>query len=105
MSRTAIYLIIGASALAWVVLSVWTVRRLWQGWSTQYQRLVYKFGVRYFGIGCWLAMSIVMPLMQQDEVMSPAASAAFSLFIGFPIFLWAGYFWGRSMARFYGLAE
>ena len=105
MSRTTIYLLLGASALAWVALSIWTVRRLWRGWVTAYERLVYRLGVRWFGIGSWLLFGIVFPLMQRDATLPPAASALMTLFVGFPIFLWAGYFWGRGMALFYGLSE
>ena len=105
MSRTTIYLLLGASALAWVAFSIWTVRRLWRGWVTAYERLVYRFGVRWFGIGSWLSFGIVFPLMQRHATLPPAASVLIELFVGFPIFLWAGYFWGRGMALFYGLSE
>ena len=105
LSRTTIYTLLGASALAWIALSVWTVRRLWKHWSTDYERLVYRFGVRRFGVGSWLLFSVLFPLMERDEVTSPALSVAMTLFVGFPIFLWAGYLWGRAMARFYGLSE
>jgi len=105
MSRGSIYLLLAAFGCAWIGLTVWTVRRLWRPSSTAYERMVYHFGVRLFGIGAWVLFAIVFSLTQHDDLISPAVTAAFTLFTGLPIALWAGYFWGRGMARFYGLAE
>ena len=105
MSPTAAYLILGAGALIWVTLCVWTVRRLWRAPGTPYERIVYRFGVRGFGVGFWILFAIVSALSHRGDEISPALTAAIMLFVGFPISLWAGYFWGRGMARFYGLAD
>ncbi len=105
MSKVAIYITLGAGIVAWLVLSAWTVRRLWRGWTNDYQRMVYRFGVRFFGIGSWILFGILLPLMRPDDLIPPALSAAMTLFIGFPIFLWAGYLWGLGMATFYGLSD
>jgi len=105
MSKVTIYITLATSIVAWLALSAWTVRRLWKGWSNDYQRMVYRFGVRFFGIGGWILFGILLPLTQPDNLIPSALSAALTLFIGFPIFLWAGYVWGLCMARFYGLSE
>src|SRR6266480_5539669 len=72
MSKVTIYITLATSIVAWLSLSAWTVRRLWRGWSTDYQRMVYRFGVRFFGIGSWILFGILLPLMQSDDVISPA---------------------------------
>ena len=105
MSRGAIYLLLATFGCAWIGFTVWTVRRLWRPSSTGYERMVYHFGVRLFGIGSWLLFVILFSLTQRDDLISPAVMAAVTLFIGLPISLWAGYLWGRGMAKVYGLVK
>ena len=105
MSHIAVYTVLGALALVWLTLSFWTVRRLWRRSDTPYDRIVYRSGVRVFGIGFWIVFAILSALKRSNDSTSPVLTAAIMLFIGFPISLWAGYFWGRAMARFYGLVE
>ena len=67
--------------------------------------MVYRFGVRHVGMIAWPIFAILFALRQNDESMAPPLSAAVMLFIGFPIWLWAGYWWGRTMARVFGLSD
>ena len=95
-----------------LVLGVWTWRRLWRHpvGSDPYTVLVYRHGVRGFGVFMFVAMTFVVPLFEAERPLGTAlASPGFwgdillRALIGVPVYLWGGYWWGRAMARFAGL--
>ena|ERR1041385_9106756 len=79
----------------------WTVRRLWRRAQDPYSRMVYGFGVKAFGV-LWGAF-MVLDEARKDWRGLP--HLLLSLLTTLPIALWAGYFWGRAMAWFYGLEK
>ena len=94
-----------------LVLGIWTWRRLWRHPITDaYSTLVYRHGVRGFGVLMFLSMTFVVPLFEADSPLGPAVASprfwgdfVLRAVIGFPLWLWAGYWWGRLMAWFAGV--
>ena len=89
-----------------LALGVWSWRRLWRYPITDvYSALVYRLGVRGFGALIFLAMTVVVPVV---EAGSPLGSALRSSrfwgdvvlggAIALPVSLWGGYWWGRTIA-------
>ena len=100
--RLAITTFAAVGAL-YVLFALWTVRRLWRPARDPYTRMVYHFGVRGFGVATWVAMTVVFVTRNSISSMSVWAQAPMAAVINLPLFLWAGYVWGRLMAAFYGL--
>jgi hypothetical protein len=100
---------LGASVT--LILDIWTWRRLWRHPITDpYTVLVYRYGVRRFGLLLFVAMTFVMPLLAPDSPLGPSvASRRFwgdfilRAMVGFPLWLWVGYWVGRTLAWFSGL--
>jgi hypothetical protein len=94
-----------------LILGIWTWRRLWRHPITdRYSTLVYRHGVRGFGILMFVSMTFVVPLFEADSPLGPSiASPRFwgdfvlRAAIGVPLWLWAGYWWGRTMAWVTGI--
>lgn len=86
-------------------------RRLWRSAATPYETVVYRLGVRQWGVGTGLVFSAVQPafILRGSTTVAPywieyAALFLIYLIIGIPIWLWGGYWWGRTMATFFGLS-
>ena len=100
---------VGASTT--LILGIWTWRRLWRHPVTdRYSTLVYRHGVRRFGGLLFVAMTFVMPLFEADSPLGPSvASSRFwgdfvlRAMIGVPLWLWTGYWGGRTLAWITGL--
>ena len=100
-----------AVVVGFVWFSIWTWRRLWRPPITDpYSVLVYRFGVRGFGLFMLAAMTFTPPLSDANNPLrltlaSPDfwSQTLFSAIIGAPMSLWAGYWWGRGMAWFFGV--
>ncbi len=98
--------------LAYVVASIvatrWTWRRLWRPAADDWERVVYTLGVRQAGVGLWIFWTLVQPVWRAYDRGEPLLSrevlafAIFSAFTGW-IWLWAGYWWGRVRAGYFGL--
>jgi hypothetical protein len=103
---TILTVVIGGSA--W--LSVWTHRRLWRHpTSDPYDQLVYRHGVRGFGVFMFVAL-VLMPFISPDDDPGITNDFAFVLLqlvfmavMTWGVALWGGYWWGRAMASFFGL--
>jgi hypothetical protein len=50
--------VLAAMAVCWLVLTIWTVRRL-GSISRASDDVVYRFGVRYFGVSTWIAATAI----------------------------------------------
>src|SRR5687768_250092 len=103
---TMLIVVVGGST--W--LSVWTHRRLWrQSYSDPYDQLVYGHGVRAFGVFMFVALVLVPFISPEDDpgITNDLATAlvqlTFMSVMGWGVALWAGYWWGRAMASFFGL--
>lgn len=95
--------VLGAAWLAW---TWWTVRRLWRTGATPYERMVYRFGVRGWGLWMFAMMSLSFLARDFDPERSLGRSVLqVFLVVGTcaPIMLWGGYWWGRAMALFFRL--
>ncbi len=83
--------------------------RLWREATTPYETVVYKLGVKQWGLFMWIATSVGGPAIRLMEHVPSSnllgffRSMVLGAIIGFPIFLWGGYWWGRTMASFFGL--
>jgi hypothetical protein len=95
-----------AAAIVWAVFSIWTIQRVWlPSTCDRYSRLVHGYGVKRWGIATWLAVSLVGPAILPPGwrgLLDYLKEAIFVLFLGLPLWLWGGYFWGAMMAKFLG---
>ena len=99
---TITVLIVGA------ILGVMTVRRLWRRGRNPWERMVYDEGVRRIGIGAAVFFPILFPvvLMRTERPwFEIALVAAWLLIVGLPMWLWAGYWWGRTMAAYFKITK
>jgi hypothetical protein len=103
---TILIVVVGGSA--W--LSVWAHRRLWRhAKSDPYDQLVYGHGVRGFGVFMFVAL-VLLPFISPDDnpgitndLASALVQSTFMSVMSWGVALWAGYWWGRAMASFFGL--
>jgi hypothetical protein len=95
---------LGASVT--LLVGLWTWRRLWRHPITdRYSTLVYRHGVRGFGVLMFVTMTFVVPFFEADSPLGPGVASrrfwgdfVLRAMIGVPLWLWAGYWWGRTMA-------
>jgi hypothetical protein len=104
MSRPLSLVILITGVALYTAFIIWTVRRLWRPVVDSYSRVVYWFGVRLGGVIFWLVLSVGGSL-SSESALSPFVSTLIALYTGFPICLWGGYAFGRTMACVYGLSE
>jgi hypothetical protein len=103
--------IFAVGACTTLILGIWTWRRLWRHPVTdRYSTLVYRHGVRRFGGLMFVAMTFVMPLFEADSPLGPSVASprfwgdfVLRAMIGFPLWLWTGYWGGRTLAWITGL--
>lgn len=98
-------LLAGAAAVGRV-----TWQRLWRDDATPYGRLVYHYGVKWFGLSMWIVTSSVVPerlAQHQSELSLWWLGLAVLVYAvtSFPLALWGGYLWGRAMALFFGISR
>jgi hypothetical protein len=86
-------------AAAWLGFCAWTARRLlFRAGGAE------RKGVLMWGVPVWLAWSVTMALVDTEGgLLSPSGlwELGTSLVVGFPLFLWAGYFFGAVMGRLF----
>ncbi len=93
-----------------LILGLWTWRRLWRHPITdRYSTVVYRHGVRGFGVLMLITTTFIAPLFEADSPLGPSVASrrfwgdfVLRAAIGVPLWLWAGYWWGRLMAWFTG---
>ena len=101
MTRSVTVGLLAVGGILWLAFTGWTLRRVWRTADTPFGRMVYGLGVRGLGLTTWAVWTVLMTLWNTSNIpVRWRASAA--AFIGLPLWLWAGYFWGREMARFFG---
>ena len=83
--------------------------RIWDEPRTAYEKIVFRQGARGWGFTMWLAVGVVFPLYDAVRAHHPwqriVAQVGFEALIGFPMYLWFGYWWGRGMAAFFGVKD
>ena len=92
--------LIGTCAVS-LLLTMLSLPLLWRRATTPWARLVYVFGVRGFGLGGGLLFSVLFSRYRaegQIQLATWALQASLYFLIALPLWLWAGYLWGRSMA-------
>ena len=90
--------------VAFVALGVWSWRRLSPRADDQYSTIVYRHGVRGWGVTTWALFSAYALARQADAGLAAMLARGLAMAITFfPIFLWCGYAWGRGMAIFFGV--
>lgn len=103
MMRQLLTVVILAALFAALLLGTWSWSRLWRHDATTWDRLVYRYGVKYLGLWGGLLMAMVMA----DKVYSANLHYGQKLLIAtvgfFPIAPWIGYWWGRSIAELFGV--
>lgn len=95
---------LGAAAV--LALGVWSWRRLWRHPVTDpYSRLVYRRGVRRFGGLLFLVLTLVVPFLEPGALDAATVSSRrfwgdvlLRAVLNVPLCLWAGYWFGRTMA-------
>jgi hypothetical protein len=91
-----------------VPLSVVTMRLLWRRGRNEWERLVYEIGVRQVGLGGGILTSVVFTAVQmggERDWLEMTMVAAWLIVVMFPLYLWAGYAWGRGMAAFFNVSR
>lgn len=105
MTRTLLLAGFCILEVGFAAFGVWTWRRLWREGSSPYDRFVYRYGVRCFGIAAWILMSILFPGLDSQGANAHVVLEVLAFAIpAFPISLWAGYWWGRWVTGFFGVA-
>lgn len=105
MSRVLVLVGLGLMLVAFGGLGLWTLRRLWRSDGSQYERFVYRYGVRYVGLPAWIVLSLVIPRGELGEsVAQYAIGVLISAVLMLPLAFWGGYWWGRSMAGVFGVS-
>lgn len=93
------------AVILWGALSVWTVLRLWREPSKDDgAKFAYSKGVKRWGILMWLSLSVLGPVVLPpgwSNWESYIREVVFVLFLGLPLCLWGGYFWGLMMERMF----
>ena len=100
---------VGASVT--LILDLWTWRRLWRHPITdRYTVVVYRYGVRRIGLLLLVAMTFVVPWFEADSPLGPSVASprfwgdfVLRAMIGVPLWLWTGYWGGRSVAWVTGI--
>ena len=102
--------VVGISlALCW--WSLRTCRVLWRRGTNAWERLVYDYGVRFYGailaiflvVGGGYAGAAFLATSANDRTRCMIAGLILGAVIGIPISLGSGYVWGTWMAKLYGL--
>jgi hypothetical protein len=89
-----------------LVMTIVTLPNLWRRGTTPWGRLVYRYGVRGAGLWGGVFFSILLPNLRAGDEHSFETSVlhAFVCFlVGLPLWLWMGYWWGRTMAAFFNI--
>lgn len=87
-----------------VVLTTVSLPRLWRRGQTPWERLVYDFGVRRVGVWGGVFSSVAFPYLRaagEYSLSILALQASVCFLVGMPLWLWAGYWWGRTMAALF----
>ena len=114
MPDAVLLAVVLAIVAGFVWFGTWTWRRLWRPAITSdpYRVLVYRFGVRGFGLFMLVTMTLAPQLSEAESPLrSTLASPEFwgetilYAIIAAPMWLWAGYWWGRGMAWFFDVRE
>ena len=92
----------------WIWFCIWTWRRLARTRDAENGTLIYDFGVLGFGLSMAATMAVVNAArdvggLANAFTMRFAGSLLQHAVIGFPIFLWGGYLWGRLMGSVFKL--
>jgi hypothetical protein len=93
--------------IAWLMFSVWTVRRLWRPVTSKYSRIVYFCGVKALGVGgsVLAPMAIALQDWGSKDAELPRFMFLIAACVGPPLWLWAGYVSGRMLAFLLGLSR
>jgi hypothetical protein len=86
------------------VLTTIFLPRLWRRGRTPWEQLVHDFGVRRVGLWGGGFFSVVFPYLRPEGEHSLsifALQASVCFLVGLPLWLWAGYWWGRTMAALF----
>ena len=91
---------------AWWTVHTW--RRLWRCGRTKRERLIYDYGVRSYGVAMAIAIVCIVTWLGWNEDASSfgpmmAAGILAGVFLGVPISLNMGYFWGKTFATVVGI--
>lgn len=84
-------------AVAWLAFCAWTVRRLLVRSGGMERK-----GVLTWGVPVWLGWSALSASLQVEGGLLSREGAwqlGTALLVGFPLFLWGGYFFGAVMGR------
>lgn len=97
-SRTV--LLQAAVIVAWSLFTVWTLMRLGTTRHDRDEDVVYRRGVRGFGVTLWAAAICIGVLIgwQVPSRHSRWYLGALLAFLLLPICLWGGFVWGKIMA-------
>ena len=89
-------------AFAW--FGLWSCRRLWRHASSRYGQLVYVYGVKWWGLGFWVTMTVIMVGQSGVSTLRDLAFRTIAMMlVNLPLGLWGGYFLGRAMAWAFGV--
>ena len=103
------YLILAGFVVVFALLARWTLRRLWRRGTSAWGRIVYESGVRRFGVTMWLVWTFANPFWTAWDEGRPLLSGTVlaqmivNALVGVSLWLWAGYWWGRVLARVFGV--
>ena len=99
------YLELWLFGAAWLAFFVWTVRRLWRPANSEYSEVVYLYGVKRIGVTSSILTPILVWLQDWGTFYPGLPKFMFitAVWMGPPLWLWAGYASGRMLAFTLGL--
>jgi H+/Cl- antiporter ClcA len=111
-SAFALYVPVAAifGAFGWWAAQSWQL--LWRQGDNKWERVVYNYGVRGFGICMALAIPTILGCFgassgdgTTDSLRWLVGGVFFGVVFGLPVCLHLGYFWGVAFAKFNGIAK
>ena len=111
----SVVLILAIAAAAFALMGYfwwWCYRawsRIWSAPQNAFENIVFRQGARGWGLMMWLALAILFPLHDalraHHSMKRIAIQIGIGAVLGFPMYLWFGYWWGRGMAAFFGVKD
>jgi hypothetical protein len=88
---------------------IWTWRRLWRVGDSPAGHMIYGLGVRRCGVLVWSGIPVLgLANLLRDRDLTlweVLVLLGMGWVICLPLGLWVGYWWGRSLAAFWGLSD
>ena len=108
----ALYLPVAATFGAFGWWGAYTWQQLWRNGQGKWERLVFNYGVRRFGLATTLSFMVILGCFgaasgdgRVDSLRWLVGGVYFGAVFGLPVGLHTGYFWGVACAKVMGIKK